>query len=110
MPLRLFRCTECGNAQLDYIVSGADVYHPGYSYRSGITRELREYQEAMASDLIPKLGLARGSLVVDIGSNQETQLTGFKKFGMKELGTEPTTSARSPAKSGWRDTQTESSY
>ena len=89
-PLRLFRCVECANTQLDYIVSGEEVYAPEYPYRSGITHELRTYQEAMASDLIPKVGLAPGSLVVDIGSNDGTLLGGFKKLGMKELGIEPT--------------------
>jgi hypothetical protein len=89
-PLRLFRCTACANAQLDYIVDGKDVYYPEYPYRSGITRELREYQEAMASDLVPKIGLPPKSLVVDIGSNDGTLLSGFKRLGMKELGIEPT--------------------
>jgi hypothetical protein len=99
-PLRLLRCIECGNAQLDYIVSGSDVYHPEYPYRSGITRELREYQEAMASDLIPKLGLAPGSLVIDIGSNDGTLLSGFKKLGMHELGIEPTNIGRIAREAG----------
>lgn len=89
-PLRLFRCVECGNAQLDYIVDGREVYHPAYPYRSGITRELHDYQQNMASDLIPKIGLQPGSLVVDIGSNDGTLLSGFKKQGMKPLGVEPT--------------------
>src|SRR5262249_32339179 len=93
-PLRLFRCIECANAQLDYVVDGKEVYYPAYPYRSGITRELREYQEAMASDLIPKLSLSIGSLVVDIGSNDGTLLSGFQKLGMKALGIEPTNIGR----------------
>src|SRR5262245_310527 len=93
-PLRLFRCTQCANTQLDYIVDGSEIYYPEYPYRSGITREVREYQETMASDLIPKVGLAAGSLVVDIGSNDGTLLGGFKKLGMKELGVEPTNIAK----------------
>src|SRR3954466_10114823 len=42
-PLRLVLCTVCANAQLDYIVDGSEVYYAEYPYRSGITRELREY-------------------------------------------------------------------
>jgi Putative zinc binding domain len=89
-PLRLFRCTVCANCQLDYIVSGSEIYYPEYPYRTGITRELREHLQAMASDLVPKLGLSPGSRVVDIGSNDGTLLSQFKKLGMRELGIEPT--------------------
>ena len=89
-PLRLFRCTACANAQLDYIVDGREVFYPAYPYRSGITRELREYQQAMASDLVRTTSLVPGSLVIDIGSNDGTLLGSFKKLGMKELGIEPT--------------------
>jgi hypothetical protein len=89
-PLRLFRCTVCANYQLDYIIDGAEVYYPDYPYRSGITREVSEYQQSMSADLISKLGLSPGALVVDIGSNDGTLLSGFKKLGMKELGIEPT--------------------
>src|SRR5205823_6309007 len=84
-PLRMFRCTACANCQLDYIVNGSEVYHPEYPYRSGITRELSEYQQAMCFDLVPKIGLSPGSLVIDIGSNDGTLLSGFKRLGMKEL-------------------------
>jgi C-methyltransferase C-terminal domain/Putative zinc binding domain/Methyltransferase domain len=99
-PLRLFRCTVCANAQLDYIVDGSDVYYPDYPYRSGITRELSDYQRAIAADLVPRLGLDPGSLVVDIGSNDGTLLSGFKKLGMKELGIEPTNICRIAREAG----------
>jgi hypothetical protein len=89
-PLRLFRCLRCANAQLDYVVAGEEVYHREYPYRSGITRELSEYQKAMSADLIGKLGIAEGSLVVDIGSNDGTLLGGFQRRGMRVLGVEPT--------------------
>jgi len=89
-PLRLFRCLICANAQLDYIVDGSEIYYPEYPYRSGITREVNVYQQAMASDLIPKIGLQPKSLVIDIGSNDGTLLSGFKVLGMKALGIEPT--------------------
>jgi hypothetical protein len=89
-PLRLFRCTVCANCQLDYIVSGSEIYYPDYPYRAGITRELTEHLHAMASDIVPKLGLSPGSRVIDVGSNDGTLLSQFKKLGMKELGIEPT--------------------
>lgn len=89
-PARLMRCTQCANAQLDYVVSGDEVYHSTYPYRTGITRELREYQQALSADLIAALPLEPRSLVVDIGSNDGTLLRAFRERGMRPLGVEPT--------------------
>lgn len=99
-PLRLFRCLRCANTQIDYIVDATEVYYPEYPYRSGITRELREYQEVFAADIVPKVGLEAKSLVVDIGSNDGTLLGGFKKIGMKVLGVEPTNIANIAIEAG----------
>ena len=38
--------------------------------------------------------MPKGSLCVDIGSNDGTLLTGFKEVGMRTLGVEPTNIAR----------------
>jgi C-methyltransferase-like protein/putative zinc binding protein/methyltransferase family protein len=105
-PLRLLRCTSCASCQLDYIVDGRDVYYPEYPYRSGITRELNEYLQSMAADLVRKTGLAAGSLVVDIGSNDGTLLGSFKRLGMKELGIEPTNIAKIAREAGVETLQT----
>ena len=93
-PLRLFRCLDCSLAQLDYAVDGSVVYHPGYPYRSGITRELAEHQRAVAADVVREYSIPKDALVVDIGSNDGTLLTGFKKLGMRVLGVEPTDIAK----------------
>ena len=89
-PLRLYRCTQCTLTQLDYVVDGSVVYAPDYPYRSGITKELATYQQRFADGVVAKVGLPEGSLCVDIGSNDGTLLTGFKKLGMRSLGVEPT--------------------
>src|SRR3990167_1718849 len=78
-PLRMVWCEECSGVQIDYCVAGKEVYHPAYPYRSGITKELREYQEGMALSLVNKFGLTDKDLVVDIGSNDGTLLKGFQK-------------------------------
>src|SRR5271169_1421964 len=62
-PLRLFRCTCCTLAQLDYVVDGSTVYHENYPYRTGITKELVEYQFSMARDLTQSYGLGREARV-----------------------------------------------
>jgi len=93
-PLRLNFCNYSGLAQLDYVVDGSIVYFPEYPYRSGITKELEIYQRAFAAGIQHKLGLEKSSLCVDIGSNDGTLLTGFKRLGMRTLGIEPTNIAR----------------
>ena len=89
-PLRLNFCYESGLAQLDYIVDSSTIYHPEYPYRSGITKELAEYQRLFAIGIQKKLALSEESFCVDIGSNDGTLLTGFRELGMLTLGVEPT--------------------
>ncbi|OGE32342.1 methyltransferase [Candidatus Daviesbacteria bacterium RIFCSPHIGHO2_02_FULL_41_10] len=99
-PLRMIWCGECTGVQIDYCVSGSEVYHPAYPYRSGITKELAIYQENMALSLVKKLDLKPKDLVIDIGSNDGTLLKGFKKAGVKILGVEPTNIAKIANKDG----------
>lgn len=89
-PLRQVWCRDCTLSQLDYVVPGNVVYHADYPYRSGITRELAEYQVQLAKDVVQDLAVPAGSLVVDMGSNDGTLLSGFKSVGMNVQGVEPT--------------------
>lgn len=89
-PLRMVWCENCTVAQIDYCVDGKEVFHPAYPYRSGITKELAEYQINICLSLIEKYGLKSGDLAIDIGSNDGTLLSGFQKQGIRVLGVEPT--------------------
>lgn len=99
-PLRMVWCEDCTGVQIDYCVDGSEVYHPDYPYRSGITKELSEYQEKICLSLIEKYNLQPSDLVMDIGSNDGTLLTGFKKEGIKVLGVEPTNISAIAIKNG----------
>ena len=99
-PLRMIWCENCTGVQLDYCVSGSEVYYPDYPYRSGITKELAEYQESIAFSLVKKYDLKPKDLVIDVGSNDGTLLAGFKKMGIKTLGVEPTNIAKIAQASG----------
>ena len=99
-PLRMVWCEECSLAQLDYCVDGSIVYYPGYPYRTGITKQLVEYQNSMSKSLISKYNLKQGDFVVDLGSNDGTLLAGFKEHGIKVLGVEPTNVARTANQNG----------
>ncbi|MDE5461759.1 class I SAM-dependent methyltransferase [Bradyrhizobium sp. CSS354] len=93
-PLRQVWCRDCSLSQIDYVVPPEVVFHPEYPYRSGITKELAVYQDAFVQDAVTDLGLKPDELVVDIGSNDGTLLSGFKRRGMRVLGIEPTNIGR----------------
>lgn len=99
-PLRFLWCRDCHLAQIDYVVDPALLFFPGYPYRSGITETLSSNLQAIALTLIKNHGLAPGSLVVDIGSNDGTLLQGFKAQGMRVLGIEPTNVANIAMENG----------
>lgn len=104
-PLRMVWCDNCTLVQIDYCVSGSEVYHPAYPYRSGITKELAQYQENMALSLVKKFNLVKEDLIIDVGSNDGTLLKGFKKGGVKTLGVEPTNIAKIANASGIKTIQ-----
>lgn len=87
-PLRLCFCRDCSTAQIDHTVP-KEIMFSDYPYVSGTTRTLRAHFEDSANRLVKTLGLAPGSLVVDIGSNDGTWLKYFKAAGMRPLGVEP---------------------
>ena len=93
-PLRMIWCEDCSLAQLDYCVDGSLVYHPEYPYKSGVTKELVEYQNTICSNLKSKYNLTQDDLIIDLGSNDGTLLSGFKKINVNILGVEPTNIAK----------------
>ncbi len=87
-------CEKCTGVQIDYCVDGAEVYHPEYPYRSGISKPLADYQRNICLSLIKKYDLTPDDLAIDIGSNDGTLLSGFKREGIRVLGVEPTNIAK----------------
>lgn len=99
-PLRMLWCEECSLVQIDYCVDGDLVYHPDYPYRTGVTKELVDYLDEMSASLVSKYSLSSKDLVLDIGSNDGTLLTGFQKNDTKTLGIEPTNISKIANKNG----------
>ncbi len=93
-PLRMMWCEKCTCVQLDYCVDGKEVYHPDYPYRSGISKPLADYQRNVCLSLIKKYNLNSRDLAIDVGSNDGTLLSGFKREGIRILGVEPTNIAK----------------
>ncbi len=104
-PLRMMWCQNCTNVQIDYCVDGKEVYFPNYPYKSGVTKELVDYQSTISKTVVKKYDLTSKDLVIDIGSNDGTLLSGFKKQGIKVLGVEPTNIAKLANKAGIKTVQ-----
>ena len=89
-PLNLVRCKGCTLVQIDYVVDPSELFFPEYPYRSGITKTLVENLRSTGPEIVRRFGIEGDNLVVDIGSNDGTLLSGFKDIGMRVLGIEPT--------------------
>jgi hypothetical protein len=89
-PLHFVFCGDCGLAQIDYIVDPRILFYSEYPYRSGITKTLVDYLQAIAVSVVDSYKIDKNLLAVDIGSNDGTLLAGFQRVGMNVLGVEPT--------------------
>ncbi len=86
-PLRVLLCLDCGTAQLDYTVP-KEVMFSDHTYVSGTTQTLRQHFRRVAEEVNRRIG-DRPRTVLDIGSNDGTQLLEFKSLGYDVLGVEP---------------------
>ena len=89
-PLKQVWCSVCSLNQLNYICPSNILFGDDYSYKTGVTKELVDYQAGMAAELVDQIGITKNDLVCDIGSNDGTLLKGFLKKGIKVIGVEPT--------------------
>lgn len=89
-PLRVVYCNKCHTAQLDYTVK-KEVMFGDHTYLSGVTSALSSHFRKIAHDTIKRErdnGVVGNIRVLDIGSNDGTQLKHFKDMGAECLGVE----------------------
>jgi SAM-dependent methyltransferase len=87
-PLRLVFCNDCSTAQLDYTVK-KEVMFGDHTYLSGVTRSLDQHFRGVAEEVDRRLGPRDGAKsVLDIGSNDGTQLKHFQAKKYDVLGVE----------------------
>lgn len=87
-PLDLYFCQDCGLLQ----VAGAinpEIIYGDYLYETSISLGLSEHFQRYSEDLLRRLSPNKGTLVVDIGSNDGSLLRCFQDNGMRVLGVEP---------------------
>lgn len=87
-PLRLMYCNDCHTSQLDYTVD-KQIMFGDHTYLSGITKSLSEHFRKISVDVDSRFG---GEFaiknVLDIGSNDGTQLKHYQSLGWEVLGVE----------------------
>jgi len=87
-PLRLVFCRNCHTAQLDYTVPKETMFLD-HTYVSGTTSTLRKHFADTAREVDSRFYAARcDKSVLDIGSNDGTQLLEYKKLGYDVMGVE----------------------
>ena len=93
-PLRVVFCHRCRTAQLDHTVA-KEVMFADHTYLSGITQTLSDHFAATARAVDARFGGGwRRKSILDIGSNDGTQLKHYQALGYDVLGVE---SSRLPA-------------
>lgn len=100
-PLRLVYCRNCATAQLDYTVPKETMFG-NHTYLSGVTRSLGDHFQAVAMNVDQQFfHNTPQKSVLDIGSNDGTQLKRFKALGYDVLGIESSrTTARIATEAG----------
>ncbi|WP_088243805.1 class I SAM-dependent methyltransferase [Calothrix rhizosoleniae] len=87
-PLRVLYCHDCGTVQLDYTVT-KEIMFGDHTYLSGVTKSLSEHFKSVAQEIDTRFfSDTKGKSVLDIGSNDGTQLKHFQALGYDVLGVE----------------------
>ncbi|BBA79387.1 putative methyltransferase [cyanobacterium endosymbiont of Rhopalodia gibberula] len=87
-PLRVLYCHDCGTVQLDYTVK-KEIMFGNHTYLSGVTKSLSEHFKKVADEVDNRFfQKTPGKSVLDIGSNDGTQLKHFQTLGYDVLGVE----------------------
>lgn len=87
-PLHVLYCHGCGTAQLDYTVK-KEIMFGDHTYLSGVTQSLSAHFRHMAEEVDQRFLADRAQKsVLDIGSNDGTQLKHFQALGYDVLGVE----------------------
>lgn len=100
-PLRVVYCEDCRTAQLDFTVAKETMFGD-HTYLSGVTNSLSEHFRGVAEEVTTRFfsGESRPA-VLDIGSNDGTQLKHFQRLGYDVIGVESSkTTARLAEENG----------
>ena len=87
-PLDLYNCAKCGYLSLINKVN-PKLSYTNYIYESKTTVGLLTHYDKYAKKICKKLSLSEKDKILDVGSNDGSMLSSFKKEGLFTLGVEP---------------------
>ncbi len=100
-PLHVLYCHHCHTSQLDYTVK-KEIMFGDHTYLSGVTKSLSDNFRKIAEEVTERFNAEnKKHRVLDIGSNDGTQLKHYQQLGWEVLGVESSiTTARIATESG----------
>lgn len=96
-PLKLFVCEHCWLVQTEDCAQADELFSPDYAYFSSVSKSWLAHAANYCSMITERLGLNRGSHVIEVASNDGYLLKNFVKAGIPCLGIEPTASTAAAA-------------
>jgi len=84
-------CETCLTAHQKYQVPKNELFKPNYHYRAALTKDVINGMNELAESCIEYMNLNEESVVLDIGCNDGSLLSIFKKkYNVKTIGVDPT--------------------
>ncbi|WP_353432677.1 class I SAM-dependent methyltransferase [Polynucleobacter sp. MWH-UH23A] len=103
-PLKVMYCKDCSTAQLNFTVK-KEIMFGNHTYLSGVTRSLSDHFAKIAQDVDQLFSNKyHQKSILDIGSNDGTQLKHYKTLGWSVLGVESSRVTSEIANKGGIDT------
>lgn len=87
--ITLCMCESCGLVQLRETTDCNELYEYEYGYRSGISNTMRTHLKQYQEEILTKIQLSPGDIIVDIGSNDSTMLQYYSN-DIRRIGVDPT--------------------
>jgi 2-polyprenyl-3-methyl-5-hydroxy-6-metoxy-1,4-benzoquinol methylase len=98
-PLRLKVCEKCWLVQTEDFSSASDLFTADYAYFSSTSSSWLKHAKDYAEKITTEYSLNKGSLVIEVASNDGYLLKNFISKGIPVLGIEPTDSTADVAES-----------
>ncbi len=89
-PVNLCMCETCGLVQLEETTPPDDMYKTNnYGYLSSISNTMTTHLKKYHEEILAKINLNKGDIVIDIGSNDSTFLH-YYHDNIRRIGVDPT--------------------